>query len=213
MTIMMQAGITFFYLNDTIIEKDLQFNLGSNVLNMCRLIATLMMHLKLYPEIKISMEMVQYSIFNSKEFLKESCFFPILIALCQLCGALLIELGSIYLMLTYTSIKTVIGGYVKLTVLGDAPKLMALTLEGVDMSLDQTFKMRKNVKFYDDWKLIQQWWNDEKMFVLKKIAMSAMLLFNRGLKFLYVTVYFYFTPILVFYLAEFYYEQDRARFT
>jgi len=86
------------------------------------------MHLNLYPEVKMSMEMVEYSIYHREEFLNESCFFPILIALCQLCGALLVELASIYFMLTFTSVKDVITGYVSLTILGGVGGTMALTL-------------------------------------------------------------------------------------
>jgi hypothetical protein len=167
------------------------------------------MHLYLYPEIKVSLAMIQYAVNNSESFIQGSCFFPMVIALCKFGGALLAEVGTAYFMLTYTSIAQVIGGYVKFSIVAKIDNIMSKTLTNVNMKgmmKEKPIMMKKKVKIYEDWKLIKKWKRQGEMNILQWAAMLTMLVFNRVFKFLYVTVYFYFVPFIVLFIVEWAYH-------
>ena len=55
------------------------------------------MHLQLYPEIEVSLKMIKYALFNQEKF-KGGAFFPLLITLVKVAGAVVAEVGSAYLL-------------------------------------------------------------------------------------------------------------------
>ena len=65
---------------------------------MARLIASYIMHLYLYPEIKISMEMIHYAVYNREKMMQKCAFFPIFIATAKFSGAFITEIATIYFM-------------------------------------------------------------------------------------------------------------------
>ena len=54
LTIMLQIALIYFKL-DEVIAKNLEVNFGDEAINLCRLISCLIMHLYLYPDIRISL--------------------------------------------------------------------------------------------------------------------------------------------------------------
>ena len=57
LTIMLQIALIYFKL-DEVFAKNLEVNFGDDAINLCRLISCLIMHLYLYPEIRISLQML-----------------------------------------------------------------------------------------------------------------------------------------------------------
>ena len=204
LTILLQVVLIFMKVEETI-SKDLEVNFGNVYMNLARLISCLIMHLYLYPEIKVGLAMIQYAVNNSNKFMQGSCFFPMIIAICKFSGALLAEVGTAYFMLTYTSVAQIIGGYVKFSIVAKMDNIMAKTLTNINIGAEMSAEpimMRKKVKVYEDYKLIKKWKKQGKMNVFQWAGMLTMLVINRVLKFLYVTVYFYFVPILVLIMLE-----------
>jgi hypothetical protein len=55
------------------------------------------MHLQLYPEIEVSLKMIKYAIYNMEKF-KGGAFYPLIISLVKITGAIVAEVGSSYLL-------------------------------------------------------------------------------------------------------------------
>jgi hypothetical protein len=122
---------------------------------MAKLVACVIMHLNLYPEVKISLSMIQYSVNNSDQFVQGSCIFPIMIAVSKLSGALLVEIGTAYFMLTYTTITQVIGGYAKFSIIARIDDVMAKTLTSPNINIsgeinENPIMMKRTDLIYDD---------------------------------------------------------------
>ena len=99
--------------------------------------------------------------YEGHQFVQGKAFYPIIIALCKFTGAVLAELGTAYFMLTYTSIESVIGGYVKFSIVANVGNIMALTLTNIDIGGEIGSKpvewTRAKTKVYDDIELTKQW--------------------------------------------------------
>ena len=119
-------------------------------------------------------------------------------------------------MLTYTSIESVIGGFVKFSIVANVGDTMALTLTTKIDIKDETgskpIMMRAKTKWDDDIELTEYWKEEGKMNTLQWFFMVIMLIVTRILKFFYVTVYYYFTPIMVLGMLELSYH-NRPRLT
>ena len=68
LTILLQVVLIFMKVEETI-SKDLEVNFGNVYMNLARLISCLIMHLYLYPEIKVGLAMIQYAVNNSNKFM------------------------------------------------------------------------------------------------------------------------------------------------
>lgn len=120
---------------------------GDTELNIVRLICAFIMHIQMYPEINASLRMVQYAVNNNEHFCQGSVFFPLLIASLKLFGAAGAEVGNVYLIIRYTEVGQVIGGYVALAVVAKIDNLMASTLlQNVNISAEISATPLKYVK-------------------------------------------------------------------
>jgi hypothetical protein len=72
---MIQVLVSYYKLYETWTDKEIY--LGSNMLNMTRFICAYVMHIQLYPELQISLSMLQYALYNDEKFLEKSVYFPI----------------------------------------------------------------------------------------------------------------------------------------
>ena len=86
--------------------------------------------------------------------------FPILICLCKFLGAMAAEVGNVYMLVRYTTVKQCVGGYVTMAILAKVDDIMALTLTNIDIggeiAANPTY-YKKARRFYDDWKLLKLW--------------------------------------------------------
>jgi len=79
--------------------------LGNAELNIARVICAYIMHMQLYPELRASMQMLQYTIYNDDSFCQQSFFFPLMLSIMKIVGSLAAELGNTLLLTRYTSVN------------------------------------------------------------------------------------------------------------
>ena len=77
--------------------------------------------------------MTQFALYNAHKFPEKRTFFPLLIATMKIIGALSAEIGNIYYISGYTTIRAVIGGYVRMSIITKIDDIMAMTLTTVDI--------------------------------------------------------------------------------
>ena len=179
--------------------------IGDALLNMARLISSYIMHLYLYPEIKISMQMFHYAVYNREKMMQKSAFFPILIAASKFSGAFITELATIYFMVRNKSVNSVIGSFVAFSLVSKIDNIMAKTLTGVDIGGEmgaKPIKFNANSKVSDDIEIVKMWFKDRDMNIVQWAFMLMCMIISRALKFMYICVYFYFTPVVVMLLVE-----------
>ena len=99
--------------------------IGDCDLNMTRLVSAYIIHLYFYPEIQRALQMLNYAICKPSSFCQESCIIPNVIASCKLLSSLVIELSSIFLIVTFKSITEVILGYITCAIIFYIPYIMA----------------------------------------------------------------------------------------
>ena len=83
---------------------------------------------------------------------------------------------------------------------------MAKTLTGVDIGGEigaKPIQFNANSKIYDDITIVKMWYGDKDMNIIQWAFMLMCMIVSRIFKFLYVTVYFYFTPIVVMLMVEY----------
>jgi len=86
-TFTIQLGILLGKYAETV-NNETPIFIGDPLINLARVVSSFIMHLTLYPEVKISMQMIHYAVFNREKFLQRSAFFPIFIATAKMIGAL-----------------------------------------------------------------------------------------------------------------------------
>ena len=180
--------------------------IGDALLNMARLIASYIMHLYLYPEIKISMQMIHYAVYNRQKMMQKCTFFPLFIATAKFLGAFITEIATIYFMVRNKKVNSVIGSFVSFSLVSKIDNIMAKTLTGVNIGTEmgaKPIKFNANSKFSDDLIIIKEWFGSGDMNIIQWVFMTIFLAISRVFKFCYICVYFYFTPILVMLLVEY----------
>ena len=109
------------------------------------------------------------------------------------------ESANIYLIIRQDTISGCLFGYLALLWVAKADNLMAMTLPNTEMEEEITYK--KNLGVLDDLAEIKSWnWTKETF--VKYVALTLLVVFNRLLRFFYVTVYFYFLPFLAIVAAD-----------
>jgi hypothetical protein len=98
------------------------------------------MHLYLYPEIKVSMQMFHYAVYNREKMMQKCAVFPIFIAGAKFLGAFITELATIYFMVRNKSVNSVIGSFVAFSLVSKIDNIMAMTLTGVDIVVEMDAK-------------------------------------------------------------------------
>ena len=159
----------------------------------------------MYPEIAICIQMLQFSVYQSNKFCQKSAFYPVLIVLCKLIGAMAAEIGNVYMLVRYTTVKSCVGGYVTMAILSKVDDIMALTLTNANISGDLSSHptyYRKARRVFDDLDLIKKWIKNKTFNLIQFPAMILVLLLMRGMRFVYVSIYFYFLPFLCILFTE-----------
>ena len=137
---------------------------GTAELNIIRLCAAFFMHIKLYPEIKVSIDMIKYSIYNQEKF-KGGAFLPMILACAKAFGSIMAELGSSYLIVRSVNVAKCLIAFLGMSIIANIDNIMANTLTGVDLSGEMakrpiTFKKGKK-SIYGDIEEIKEWLDPE----------------------------------------------------
>ena len=117
------------------------------------------------------------------------------------------EVGNVYMLVRYTTVKACVGGYVTMAILAKVDNIMALTLTNIDIGgeiAEKPINYKKSRRIYDDFNLIKLWIKEGVFNIIQLVSMFMCLVFTRALRFIYVTVYFYFLPFLCILFTELY---------
>ena len=121
----------------------------------------------------------------------------------KLMGSVIVEYFTCFLLIRYTTVSSVIGGYLALWVVARADTLLSGTLPST--KVDGPIKIRRNQTIADDIEIFNQWRNlpeEEKFGFFKTCWMTLLLIFNRAARFLFITVYYYFMPFFCLFAAD-----------
>lgn len=174
---------------------------GDTAINFARFASCFIVHLQLYPEIRVSIEMLKYSVYRSETFFQKRAFLPMLLGTAKFIGALSTEYFTISSLLISRDIMACIKGLVIGAIIATLDDKMAATLTSVsidDEMKEEPLKYKKECKWIDDKNLIAKWGHEKSWNPLQWIGMMTGLLLHRILMFTYISVYFYFTPLLMF---------------
>ena len=130
-----------------------------------------------------------------------------MICLCKLVGAMAAEIGNVYMLVRYTTVKSCVGGYVTMAILAKVDDIMALTLTNISIGGEIGAKptmYKKSRRIFDDFNLVKLWIKEGTFNIIQLVSMFICLVFTRTLRFIYVTVYFYFLPFLCILFTELY---------
>jgi hypothetical protein len=105
---------------------------GTPELNIIRLTSAFFMHVQLYPEIQVSLEMIKYSVFNQEKF-KGGAFLPMLLALSKAFGSIMAEFGSSYLIVRATNVATCLVAFLGMSLVANIDDIMAKTVTGANI--------------------------------------------------------------------------------
>jgi len=142
------------------VESDTPVFRGDAGLNIVRLICSFVMHLYTYPEIRLSQQMLQYSLYNNFKFPERSAFYPLMLTFMKMTGAFIAEYGNIFNIMRYNNVNSVIGGYVTMSIITKIDDIMALTLTSVDIGGEYAAKpimYRRKQNIHGDFYLINKW--------------------------------------------------------
>ena len=150
--------------------------------------------------------MIHFSVYNKEDMIQDAAFFPLFISTAKLVGAFATEVATVYFMMRDKTVNGVIGSFVAFSIVSKIDNIMALTLTNVDIGGEigaKPIKFNSRSKIYDDFKLLKKWFHDKDMNIIQWVFMLMYMMFSRTLRFLYVTIYFYFTPIAVVAFVEY----------
>ena len=200
-----QVGILISKYSETM-ENETPVFVGDIKINMARIVAAYIMHLMFYPEIKVAMQMIHYAVYNRENMIQRNAFFPIFIAGAKFVGATATEFATIYFMVRDKTVTSVIMSYLTFTIVSRIDDIMGQTLTNVDIEAEiaaDPIKFNACHRIYDDIRTVKRWKNQGDMNILQWVFMVSTLIISRVLRFIYVTVYFYFVPFIVVAIAEF----------
>ena len=108
---------------------------GTPELNAVRLCCAFFMHLQLYPEIEVSLNMIRYANTHMENF-KGGAFFPLLITLVKACGAIVAEIGSAYLLVLSTSVVGALISFLGMSIVANIDNMMVKTITTCETGLE-----------------------------------------------------------------------------
>jgi hypothetical protein len=164
------------------------------------------MHIQLYPEIKVSLEMIKYAIFNQEKF-KGGALLPMLLAFSKLFGSIMAEFGSSYLIVRSTNVATCLVSFLGMSLVATIDDIMAKTVSGANIEseiADTPIKYPKGKKsIYGDIEEVKEWLSDPNYPAVRFVLGFFMLVLNRLMILTYIVVYFYFCPFLVILMLDY----------
>jgi len=115
-------------------------------------------------------------------------------------GAAMTEALTIYSLIKKEDTLAVINGYIATFLISKIGTVMAATLTHYDISGEigsRKLRFTRDTKFKDDFELIKRLKTAYHMNFIQWIGMLFTIIFNRLMRFTYIVIYFYFTPLLV----------------
>jgi hypothetical protein len=134
LTIVIQVMIIYLRFDEAIKDQTPIEN-GTPELNCVKLACAFFMHLQLYPEIEISLGMIRFGVYNSERF-KSGPFFPMVLCIVKIFGAVVAEVGSAYLLVQAPTVKLTLAFFLGMSVVANIDNIMALTVTDVNIGLE-----------------------------------------------------------------------------
>ena len=131
LTIIIQMSLIYLRFTEAI-ASEVPLVPGTPELNIIRLTSAFFMHIQLYPEIKVSLDMIKYSIFNQEKF-KGGAFCPMILALSKAFGSIMAEFGSSYLIVRAPNVATCLVAFLGMSLVANIDDIMARTVTGVNI--------------------------------------------------------------------------------
>ena len=117
----------------------------------------------------------------------------------KLSGCLIAESVNIYLTIRSDTINGCLINYLALQTVAKADMLMAMTLPSTEMKEKLSYQTSLGIN--DDFVEARSWeWTKETFF--QNLGLILLVIINRVLRFVYVTVYFYFMPFFAIVAAD-----------
>lgn len=163
------------------------------------------MHIQLYPEIKISIDMIKYSIYNQEKF-KGGAFLPMVLASSKAFGSIMAEFGSSYLIVKSQNVATCLVAFLGMSLVANIDDIMAKTVTGADISGEMGEKPITHQKgkksIYGDIDEVKEWLSNPDYPAVRFVLGFIMIVINRVMTLTYIVVYFYFCPFLVILMLD-----------
>ena len=179
---------------------------GTPALNIIRLTSAFFMHIQLYPEIKVSIDMIKYSIYHQEKF-KGGASLPILLASAKAFGAIMAELGSSYLIVRSQNVQQCLVAFLGMSIVANIDNIMANTITGVNLqeeiNKEPIMYKRGKKSIYGDIDEVKEWLEDKNITIFRFVASFIMIVVNRLLTLTYIVCYFYFCPFLVILMLDY----------
>ena len=198
-TLAIQGGIIILMFTSPKLLSDPVY-VGDANINLARIVSSIIMHLSLYPEIKISLEMLQYITYKGHTFYGKKVLFPFLIFFGKFTGAMMTEALTVYSLTKKTTILDVINGYIATYVIGRIGTIMAATLSSFNINGEMSSRKimyEKHTNFMDDYRQIKRLNKEEQMNPIQWAGMVMLIVINRLARLSYIVLYFYFIPFFV----------------
>lgn len=159
--------------------------IGNHQLNMTRFICSVLLHLQILPEIKISVEMMRYTVMQDPKAF--DVVFPFLISFMKFTGGILTEIINGYKMSTATSIEDVVKDFVAFEIISQVDNFVVQTMTIDVASLIDSVKPPTYKDFNSEKKEGNK--RDESQYFF----FFAYKLFSH----FYKILYFYYFPLLI----------------
>ena len=174
-------------------------------MNSVRLACAFFMHLQLYPELEISLNMIKYGLYNSENF-KSKATVPMLLCIFKITGAIVATVGSSYLICRAQTCSQCLIFFMGMSIVANIDNLMALTVTNMNISSEISNNPIYFNKSQRSWKgdlqELEDWKADKNMGVVDWIFGLALMIFHRTFKTFFIVAYFYFCPFLVLLLLD-----------
>lgn len=130
-TLGIQGGIIILLFMSDSLDKPVF--VGNAALNLARIVSAIIMHLSLFPEVRLCMEMLQYITYKGHTFYEKHVIFPCLILVGKFAGATMTEALTIYTLTRKDTILGVINGYIATFLIGKIGNVMAATVSSFNI--------------------------------------------------------------------------------
>lgn len=205
LAIIIQLSLIYLRFTEAIASK-VPLVPGTPELNIIRLTSAFFMHIQLYPEIKISLDMIKYAIFNQEKF-KGGAFLPMLLAFSKAFGSIMAEFGSSYLIVRSVNVATCLVSFLGMSLVATIDDIMAKTVSGVnigdEISSNPIKHPRGKKSIYGDIEEVKEWLSNPDYPAVRFILGFIMIVLNRIMTLTYIVVYFYFCPFLVILMLDY----------
>jgi len=111
---------------------------GDADLNLARIVSAIIMHVSLFPEIRVCLEMLHYVTYKSETFYEGKAIFPCLILFGKFLGAFMTEALTVYTLIRKRTTFDVINSYIATFLIGKIGNVMAATIRNFNINEEMT---------------------------------------------------------------------------